>query len=174
MKEDFLSQKFTVETKAESKTANDSTIGSASDKAVPSENYRQTNNSTPKAASSQELFLNILIKNFSLGQTEGEKNANLIGAMAVVAGAVGVHDFYCGNQRNGILKIIFSAFPILAPISAIWAIIDICKIGCGTYKPKRDLPMAPAPWCKKAAIVATFVYFAVLTLILRPLVQFFL
>lgn len=161
MSENFQNQKFAATPKTDRKSE-------------PGQNCTQTNVHDFKDKSQQEKILASVASTYLLDQTDGEKNANLVGIMAIIAGMLGVHDIYCGNQRNGILKIIFAAIPIFAPISAIWAIIDIYRIGCGSYKPQRDLPMTAAPWCKKAAFVAALVYFAVLTLILRPLVQFFL
>ena len=113
-------------------------------------------------------------QNFLTNQADPQSNANLVGFLATIAGCLGVHDFYCGNNRNGALKLIFSFFGFLSPISMIWSIVDCYRIGNGTYKSKRGLPLAAAPWCKKVAIVEATISFAIAVLIFRQVVKFFM
>lgn len=113
-------------------------------------------------------------KSILTDQTNPKNNANFIGILATVAGYLGIHDYYCGNYRNGTLKFIFSFFGFLLPISVVWSIIDCYRIGNGTYKPQRNLPLVAAPWCKKVALAEAIFGFAVIVLIFRQVVKFFM
>ena len=50
--------------------------------------------------------------------------------LAWFLGCYGVHDFYLGYKKNGIIKIILTVTIIGSLVSYIWAIIDLIKIIC--------------------------------------------
>lgn len=112
--------------------------------------------------------------NTLLDQTDPKNNATLVGILAVIAGSIGLHDFYCGNHKSGALKLVFSFFGILLPISITLSIIDCYRIGNGTYKPRRDLPLVAVPWFKKIAMVEAMFGFATMVFIFRHVVKFFM
>ena len=58
--------------------------------------------------------------------------------LALLLGGIGIHNFYSGHIGKGIAKIVFTAFGVTAPISGIWALIEIFAV----KKDGKGLPMA--------------------------------
>jgi TM2 domain-containing membrane protein YozV len=59
------------------------------------------------------------------GQKISHKNKLIAILLAVFLGAIGIHRFYAGKVGTGILIVLLTATVYLAPISVIWAIVDI-------------------------------------------------
>lgn len=53
--------------------------------------------------------------------------------LALFLGFIGVHDFYTGNTKNGIIKLLLSLSAILSPIATLWTVFDLFKIASGDY-----------------------------------------
>ncbi|MCQ2092046.1 MAG: NINE protein [Fibrobacter sp.] len=103
-----------------------------------------------------------------------DKNATYMGILAVLCGFLGIHDLNCGNIRNGVLKLIFSCFGFTIIISIIWNIIDLFKLGNGTYKAANGIEIGRAPWCKIAAVIELFLLVVSITAIILILWTFIL
>ena len=99
-------------------------------------------------------------------------NANIIAVVSIIMGPLGVHDFVCGNKRNGIIKLVCTIIGITAFISVIWNIIDLYKIGNGTYSTQNGIKHAPCPWCKKVGLVMAAVNIAVFLIFLFQILKF--
>jgi TM2 domain-containing membrane protein YozV len=128
-----------------------------------------TNVVATKKASKGKLFMKILKNKFEKvaqkAKRAGDKSKIAAALLAFFLGGFGVHDFYLGNKRNGIIKLLgtllgivlmvvgiagaatstatgFAALPALAIIGyililgiSIWAFVDFIRILTGSYEP---------------------------------------
>ena len=128
-----------------------------------------TNVVVTKKASKGKLFMKILKNKFEKvaqkAKRAGDKSKIAAALLAFFLGGFGVHDFYLGNKRNGIIKLLgtllgivlmvvgiagaatstatgFAALPALAIIGyililgiSIWAFVDFIRILTGSYQP---------------------------------------
>lgn len=128
-----------------------------------------TNVVVTKKASKGKLFMKILKNKFekvaNKAKRAGDKSKIAAALLAFFLGGFGVHDFYLGNKRNGIIKLLgtllgivlmvvgiagaatstatgFAALPALAIIGyililgiSIWAFVDFIRILTGSYQP---------------------------------------
>lgn len=101
-----------------------------------------------------------------------QDKASLVAILSIIMGTLGVHDFFCGNNRNGIIKLVCTFLGITAFISVIWNLIDLYKIGNGTYTTQNGINLAPCPWCKKVGLVMAAVNIAVFSIFLTQLLKF--
>lgn len=99
-----------------------------------------------------------------IGDGDFKRNSSYIGITAVFGGMLGLHDFICGNTRNGVLKLIFSCLGFASIFSFAWTISDLYKLGNGTYKAANGTPLEAIPWCKKAAVIITILVIVILVL----------
>ena len=70
----------------------------------------------------------------------GAKSRAVYVLLGILAGWLGLHDFYAGRNGRGAAKLLItllSAFAF-APVSAIWALVDVCT----TDKDAKGAPMA--------------------------------
>ena len=134
-----------------------------------SEAVSATNVVATKKASKGKLFMKILKNKFEKvaqkAKRAGDKSKIAAALLAFFLGGFGVHDFYLGNKRNGIIKLLgtllgivlmvvgiagaatstatgFAALPALAIIGyililgiSIWAFVDFIRILTGSYEP---------------------------------------
>lgn len=128
-----------------------------------------TNVVVKKKASKGKLFMKILKNKLDKiakkAKRAGDKSKVVAALLAFFLGGFGVHDFYLGNKRNGIIKLLgtllgivlmvvgilgaaataatgFAALPALAIIGyivilgvSIWSFIDFIRILTGSYQP---------------------------------------
>ncbi len=119
-----------------------------------------------KKASKGKLFMKILKNKFEKiaqkGKKAGDKSKIVAALLAFFIGNLGIHDFYLGNKRNGLIKIGLTilglglyiagivalatsdvvTLPIVGIIGAvilfgvsIWALVDFIRILTGKYQP---------------------------------------
>ncbi len=53
------------------------------------------------------------------------------GVLAILLGSMGIHDFYLGNTKKGIIHLVLLMTGILAIASTAWAIGDGIMLLCG-------------------------------------------
>lgn len=132
----------------------------------------------PKAQDPKEIAATFALKELlgvqKNGKTDPRKNANLAGFIAILGGCVGCHDFIFGNPKKGIVKAILGLTGVFIIISIFWSTIDLYNIGCGTYKARTGIPMAAAPWCKKAAFLEAVMAIVLITTAAYNIALFFL
>ncbi len=67
---------------------------------------------------------------------ESERNMYIAAALAFFLGYIGIHDFYLGYTKRGVIKIVLTvvlAIIVVGPvISSIWAFVDFIKILAGS------------------------------------------
>ena len=64
------------------------------------------------------------------------RSRSIAALLAFFLGALGIHRFYVGKNGTAILQIILT---FCYGIGAIWALIDLVMILCGSFKDKDDL-----------------------------------
>ncbi len=111
-----------------------------------------------------------VVKSIDCGSPQN--NTSLVAVLSIVLGSMGVHDFLCGNTRNGAIKLICTFLGVTAFISIVWNLIDLYRIGCGTYPTKNGMKLAPCPWCKKIVLVMAAVYIVLISIMLSQLLHF--
>jgi TM2 domain-containing membrane protein YozV len=83
------------------------------------------------------------------GQIEySTSDPNVAAILSLLFGVLGFHDFYCGNTKNGLIKLILSLTGIASIVSIIWNIIDLYNIGDGSYTDGEGRNLSAAPWAK--------------------------
>lgn len=132
---------------------------------------------TPRKKSSKpkdprQVIAESMVKTLDGTTATPQDKANLVAILSIIMGTLGVHDFFCGNKRNGIIKLVCTIIGITAFISVIWNIIDLYKIGNGTYSTQNGIKLAPCPWCKKVGLVMAAVNIAVFSIFLTQLLRF--
>lgn len=88
-------------------------------------NYNSTNNYVPPPPSEYE----IKAKN---KHTSPKKKRDVM-LLSLFFGTAGVHDFYAGNKKNGIIKLLLMCSVVLSPIATIWNTFDLIKIFTDDY-----------------------------------------
>ena len=66
------------------------------------------------------------------GFSGGTRQKLVAALLAFFLGVFGVHDFYLGYNKNGIIKLVCTLTGIGALITSVWAIIDLVKILTGS------------------------------------------
>ncbi len=65
-----------------------------------------------------------------------DRNMYIAAALAFFLGSIGIHDFYLGYTKRGIIKVVLTvalAIIVVGPIiSSIWSLVDFVKILTGT------------------------------------------
>lgn len=64
---------------------------------------------------------------FRKEQMKGEKSWVTYAVLGVFLGAYGVHNFYAGQKKKGIIKLIGTCTLIGAPFTGLWALIEAYK-----------------------------------------------
>lgn len=59
-----------------------------------------------------------------------QKSKVVAALLAWLLGSFGVHDFYLGYKKNGIIKIILTVTVIGSVVSVVWSLVDFIKIIC--------------------------------------------
>lgn len=90
-----------------------------------------------------------------IGKGDPDKIATYIGILSALFGFLGIHDLNCGNIKAGIIKLVFSFTGVLSFVAVILNIMDLYKLGNGTYTAKNGIEIGKAPWCKIAAVIET-------------------
>lgn len=65
-------------------------------------------------------------------QIDGERKAkSTFVLLGVILGALGAHSFYAGYKKKGVAQLCITVLTLgyAAPMSWIWAIIDVCTVG---------------------------------------------
>lgn len=120
----------------------------------------------------RQVIAKSVVKTIDNSSESPQNKAILVAILSVVLGSMGVHDFLCGNTRNGTIKLICTFLGVTAFISIVWNLIDLYRIGCGTYPTKNGMKLAPCPWCKKIVLVMAIFYIAVFSIVLSQLFLF--
>jgi len=55
--------------------------------------------------------------------------------LALLVGALGIHRFYLGYKKIGIIQLVLTLTGIFAIVSWVWALIDAINIATGDLKP---------------------------------------
>ncbi len=75
---------------------------------------------------------------FALTAANGEQKSKLVAVLlAFFLGGIGIHDFYLGYTKYGIIKIVL-AVCTLGSISGIWALIDFIRLLTGSLHTDAD------------------------------------
>lgn len=90
-----------------------------------------------------------------IGKGDPDKNATFIGILSALFGFLGIHDLNCGNIKAGIIKLVFTLTGVLSFVAVILNIMDLYRLGNGTYTAKNGIEIGKAPWCKIAAVIET-------------------
>ncbi len=53
-----------------------------------------------------------------------EKSRAIAGVLAILLGGLGIHAFYLGNTKKGIIHLLLSCTGILAFVSSMWGVCD--------------------------------------------------
>lgn len=130
----------------------------------------QTPHESNESKDPRQAVAESVVKSIDCGSPQN--NANLVAILSVILGSMGVHDFLCGNTRNGAIKLICTFLGVTAFISIVWNLIDLYRIGCGTYPTKNGMKLVPCPWCKKIVLVMAIFYIAVFSIFLTQLLHF--
>ena len=68
---------------------------------------------------------------FALSGNGGEQKSKLVAVLlAFFLGSLGIHDFYLGNNKNGVIKIILTCCTGFG--GGIWALIDFIRLLTGS------------------------------------------
>lgn len=68
---------------------------------------------------------------FALNTFNGEQKSKLVAALlAFFVGSIGIHDFYLGYTKNGIIKIILTFCTGIG--GGIWALVDLIRLLTGS------------------------------------------
>ncbi len=65
-----------------------------------------------------------------------KRSRTIAACLAFFLGAFGIHRFYLGKNKTGILQIILTC---CLGVGAIWALIDFAIILCGTFRDNEGL-----------------------------------
>ncbi len=60
----------------------------------------------------------------------GQKSKVVAALLALFLGGFGVHDFYLGYKKQGIIKLILTITVVASFVAYIWTLIDLIKILC--------------------------------------------
>lgn len=88
-------------------------------------NFNSTNNYIPPPPSEAE----IQAKN---KYTSPKKKRDVM-LLSLFFGFTGAHDFYAGNKKNGIIKLLLLCSVVLSPIATIWNTFDLINIFTDDY-----------------------------------------
>ncbi len=70
------------------------------------------------------------------------KNKIIAGLLAIFLGSMGIHNFYLGFTKKGVIQLLLFVF-FLGWISQIWALVDALMIFTGrTYTDARGIPLS--------------------------------
>lgn len=72
---------------------------------------------------------------------ESKCNMYIAAILAFFLGVIGIHDFYLGYTKSGIVKIILTITGIGAVASEIWAIVDFVNILIGNKTDSNGNPL---------------------------------
>lgn len=68
---------------------------------------------------------------FAVSTATGEQKSKLVAALlAFFVGSIGIHDFYLGYTKNGIIKIILTFCTGIG--GGIWALVDLIRLLTGS------------------------------------------
>ncbi len=68
------------------------------------------------------------------GTLPADKDKTVAGILALFLGALGIHNFYLGETKKGVLKLVLSITFIGSFVSAILALVDAIKLFTGKYE----------------------------------------
>lgn len=93
------------------------------------------------------------IANSTGGFRREPHDANDTALLALFLGCFGIHDFYCGNSKNGVIKLLLTISIVASVVSAIWAIVDLYRLGDGKYVDGDGVTLKAVPWAKVLVFV---------------------
>lgn len=68
---------------------------------------------------------------FSLNNAGGDQKSKLVAALlAFFVGGIGIHDFYLGYTKNGIIKIVLTCCTGFG--GGVWALVDLIRLLTGS------------------------------------------
>ena len=62
--------------------------------------------------------------------------------LCFLVGALGVHNFYLGHTKNGVIQLVLTLLIVTSFISGIWALIDFVKILCDKVTDSEGNPLS--------------------------------
>ncbi len=71
-----------------------------------------------------------------------DKSQVVAAVICFLIGALGIHNFYLGHTKNGVIQLVLTLLVFTSPISWIWAIIDFIKILTGKMTDANGAPLA--------------------------------
>lgn len=93
----------------------------------------------------QEMCVSCGVKlqssDFISGFSGGTRQKSIAALLAFFLGWIGIHDFYLGYKKTGIIKIILSLTGVGAFITEVWSIIDMISILTGSKKDADGKPL---------------------------------
>ena len=77
-------------------------------------------------------------------ETENKSSKTKIVAalLAFFLGGLGVHNFYLGHKKNGIIQLVLSLLMVTAIVTLVWVLVDLYKILTGGMKDSEGLELA--------------------------------
>ncbi|WDE99098.1 TM2 domain-containing protein [Lentisphaera profundi] len=75
-------------------------------------------------------------------ENKSSKSKVIAALLAFFFGALGVHNFYLGHTKNGIIQLVLSLLVVTAIISWVWAVVDFIKILTDKLDDSQGLALA--------------------------------
>lgn len=108
----------------------DSAVSKSDEEPVIKQAYQAPSAPTVIQASTTKNSNNISFNTNANQITSPQKSKVAAALLAWFLGCYGVHDFYLGYKKNGIIKIILTITIIGSLVSYIWSLVDLIKIIC--------------------------------------------
>lgn len=81
----------------------------------------------------------------AVSKPESEKSKIIAGVLAILVGSLGIHSFYLGYTKKGIIQLVLSlalSWTFVAPLAVgIWAIVDAVNIFMGKMSDADGKPL---------------------------------
>ena len=75
-------------------------------------------------------------------ENKSSKSKVVAAVLAFLFGALGVHNFYLGHTKNGIIQLVLTLLVVTSFISFVWAVVDFIKILTDKLTDSQDLALA--------------------------------
>ncbi len=98
----------------------------------------------PSCGANQESGSSVVVHADEVNQEVSGKSRAVAAVLAFLLGSLGIHNFYLGKNKYGVIQLVctlcfFLVIPVI--ISSIWALVDFILILCGTYTDGEDKPV---------------------------------
>lgn len=108
----------------------DSSVSESNDEPVIKQAYQSPSVPTVIQPSTTKNSNNTTLNTNANQISSPQKSKVAAALLALFLGCYGIHDFYLGYKKNGIIKIVLTVTIIGAFVSFIWSLLDFIKIIC--------------------------------------------